>query len=151
MKMKKCISLLFTFVMVFTLAVVAQAADYPAGLVKSQGKPTPWGTMTGSIFYATSDEWSTNPERLVIVETKIDSNRTMAEIKAEVECQDNSTGQTNPRWQNSSVQNNTNLTSTRVFMNPPKTSTMAVFTNHEVTYTSSVNLYMSCLLGPVQE
>lgn len=152
MKMKRCISLLLTFVLVFAFAVTAQAAANISAIPsKSQTKPTPWGTMTGSIYYATSDEWSANPERQIVAVTEIDSSRTMAEIKAEVECQNNATGETDPRWQNTSIERNSNRTSTRVFMNPPKASTMIAYTNHEVTYSSSVNLYMSYLMGPVQE
>lgn len=146
---KKLFSLLLVFALSFLFTIAVQAVDYPAGIVKSENESTPWGTMTGSIYYATSDEWTANPERMVIVETKINSKYTMAQIKAEVECQDNATGQSNPRWQNTSIENNSNLTSTRVFMNPPKASTMAVFTNHEVTYSRSHNFHMSYLLGPV--
>ncbi len=142
-------SLLLVFALSFSFTIVAQAVDYPAGIVKSKSESTPWGTMTSSIYYATSDEWAVNPERMVIVETKIDSKYTMAQIKAEVECQDNATGQTNPRWQNTRIENNCNLTSTRVFMNPPKASTMAVFTNHEVTYSRSQSFHISYLPGPV--
>lgn len=142
---KKFVSLLLIAMFMFALAVPAFACggthdhpDYP-GYRKT--KTTPYGTMTGGIHFYISD-----PHNFEITAcTSIDSKYTMAQVTVKMECIDNNTGKSLEADSKNAPEEtayNTNFICSshdHYYENGP----IAVFTTHEVTYTTSYVLYMS--------
>ena len=134
--MKKAfVSVVLSLSLLLSLQSVAFAGG---GTIKTDSKPTPYGTMNCEIGRSpggdTEYEW-------FYAETSINSSYTMAETVAKLDVRDNDTGVLLDSQSNKEINGNSVVCGADGARAPYRT--YALFSTHEVTYTSSYVLYMS--------
>lgn len=127
---------LISAILALTFVLSMQSVAFGLYIYEEDSKSTPYGDMYGTIGRS-----GTTPDYVwLFAQTSIDSDYTMAETVVKMEAQYTDTGDIIDSDSDRVRDDNF----AECFVDVPTSTDVTVFTTHEVTYTRSYVLYMSC-------